>query len=87
MFWKDPYLSGTYIYILQPRILDKIYLFVKLLEKYLSIPKSFEQNPTDEFLKLAGSWDDDRTADEIINDIRKNRVNSKRFGKKNELFD
>ena len=60
---------------------------VHILEKYLSIPGIFEQNPTDEFLQLSGSWEDDRTAEEIINDIRDDRRNSNRFGNSNELFD
>jgi plasmid stability protein len=59
---------------------------VHILEKYLSIPKAFDKNPTDEFLKLAGSWEDERSAEEIIVDIRNNRRNSSRFGKNNELF-
>ncbi|NOQ22827.1 MAG: antitoxin [Candidatus Aegiribacteria sp.] len=60
---------------------------VHILEKFLSQPGSFDKNPTDEFLKLAGSWEDDRSAEEIISEIRENRRNSIRFEKKNELFD
>jgi len=32
----------------------------------------------EEFLKLAGTWEDDRTADEIIADIKNSRVDSTR---------
>ncbi len=60
---------------------------VYILQKYLSQPNEFEANQTDAFLKLAGSWKDDREADEIIADIRKGRRNSSRFGRENELFD
>ena len=60
---------------------------VLILEKYLSKPRVFDQCPTDEFLSLAGSWDDDRSADVIIQDIRDNRRNSNRFGNTDELFD
>ncbi len=60
---------------------------VYILKKYLSLPDSFERNPTDEFLKLAGSWEDSRSADEIIGDVYSNRRNSSRFGSDNELFD
>lgn len=60
---------------------------VYILQKYLSKPNEFEQNQTDEFLKLAGSWKDEREEEEIINEIRKSRKNSSRFGKENELFD
>jgi plasmid stability protein len=60
---------------------------VHILEKYLSQPKSFDLNPTDEFLQLAGSWEGDKNAEEIISEIRENRRNSSRFGNANELFD
>jgi hypothetical protein len=60
---------------------------ISILEKYLSNPVIFKNNPTREFLSLSGSWADDRTADEIVKDIRKNRRNSKRFEAQNVLFD
>ena len=60
---------------------------VYILQKYLSKPASFDMNPTDEFLKLSGSWEDERTAEEIIGDIYANRKNSSRFGTNDELFD
>ena len=60
---------------------------VYILKKYLSLPNSFKNNPTDEFLKLAGSWVDEQTPDGIIEDIYSNRKNSTRFGADDELFD
>ncbi len=60
---------------------------VYILQRYLSIPKAFEYNPTDEFLKLSGSWKDERDEDEIVKEVRNYRRNSKRFGSDNELFD
>ena len=60
---------------------------ISILEKYLSNPALFKNNPTREFLSLAGAWADDRTADEIIDDIKKNRKKSKRFGAKHVVFD
>lgn len=60
---------------------------VYILQKYLSKPLEFNNNPTDEFLNLAGSWKDERSAEEIIEDIKSSRQNSERFGKNNELFD
>ncbi|ORC28817.1 antitoxin [Marispirochaeta aestuarii] len=60
---------------------------VYILQKYLSKPHSFERNPTDEFLKLSGSWEDDRSEDEIVSEIYSNRRNSTRFGSDDELFD
>lgn len=58
-----------------------------ILQKYLSKPQEFDSNPTDEFLKLVGSWKDERSSEEIINEIRSNRSNSSRLGRNNELFD
>jgi plasmid stability protein len=60
---------------------------VLIIERYLSAPDQFHKNPTKEFLQLAGSWTDDRAAEEIIKDLRKARVNSDRFENENELFD
>lgn len=60
---------------------------VYILQKYLSQPKEFHVNPTDDFLELAASWKDERDAEEILDDIRDSRKNSERFGRSNELFD
>ncbi|MBU4319790.1 MAG: hypothetical protein Q8N12_07740 [Thermodesulfovibrionales bacterium] len=60
---------------------------ISILEKYLSNPSVFKNNPTKEFLSLSGSWDDERTADEIIDDIKRSRKKSKRFGIENVVFD
>jgi len=51
---------------------------IKIIELYLQNNKGFK-NTTQEFLNLAGSWDDERTVDEIINDISKSRTKNKRF--------
>jgi len=60
---------------------------VSILENYLSNPASFSRNPTKEFLSLAETWTDERTAEEIINQIKQSRKNSKRFEAENVLFD
>ena len=60
---------------------------ISILEKYLSNPSIFRNNPTKEFLALSGSWANDRTADETVRDIKKNRRNSKRFEAQNVVFD
>jgi hypothetical protein len=60
---------------------------ISILEKYVSSPAALETNPTDEFLKLAGAWDDERSASSIVKDMKSSRKNSSRFGAKNELFD
>lgn len=60
---------------------------IYILERYLSRPKSLDVNPTEEFLQLSGSWEDDRSAEEIVIGIRDGRSNSPRFGSSHELFD
>jgi plasmid stability protein len=60
---------------------------ISILENYLSNPASFNKNPTKEFLSLAEAWTDGRTAEELINQIKQSRKNSKRFEAKNVLFD
>ena len=60
---------------------------VHILEKYLSLPRAFDINPTDEFLKLSGSWEDDRSAEDIVKSMRSGRTESTRFAESDELFD
>jgi hypothetical protein len=60
---------------------------ILILEKYLSRPTAYDVNPTDEFLWLSGAWRDDRSADEIISDIRDSRRNSSRFVGEDHVFD
>jgi len=60
---------------------------VLILEKYLSRPDAYDVNPTDEFLSLSGAWNDEREADEIINEIRSGRTNSSRFSDDSRVFD
>jgi plasmid stability protein len=55
-----------------------------ILETYLANPNSYNTNSTQEFLKL--SWNDNRSAAETINIIRKARKNKKSFGEYNGLF-
>jgi len=58
-----------------------------ILEKFLCSPSSFQTNPTKEFLEMAGSWDDDREADQIIREIKAARKHGSRFRSKNGVFD
>ena len=60
---------------------------IYIIEKYLSNPAVYTNNPTREFLALSGAWEDDRSADEIINSITKSRKKSGRFKKENVIFD
>ncbi len=58
---------------------------IKIIETYINMPNIKQKNATEEFLKLAGSWDDDRSADEIANEIRRSRREGERFN--NGIFD
>jgi plasmid stability protein len=58
---------------------------ISILETYLSNPNNYITDSTREFLKL--SWDDNRTAGEIIDDLVKDRKNKKSFGEYNGVFD
>ena len=60
---------------------------IYIIEKYLSNPAVYKNNPTREFLTLSGAWEDDRSADEIIDSITKSRKKSGRFKKENVIFD
>ena len=59
---------------------------IHIIETYLSDPQTIKKNGTEEFLKLAGSWEDDRSAEEIITEIRKGRSTNKRFSEENGIF-
>lgn len=60
---------------------------ISIIEKYLSNPQFFSSNPTRDFISLSDSWDDNRSADEIIYTIQNSRKNYKRFSSENVIFD
>lgn len=43
-----------------------------ILKNYVSFQYAFQINPTESFLQLTGSWEDNKTAEEIIFGIRRN---------------
>lgn len=57
---------------------------VIIIESFFNKRKTVENN-TAEWLKLAGSWEDERPADEIIADIKNSRTENRRF--EDGLFD
>jgi predicted CopG family antitoxin len=59
---------------------------IHIIETYLSNPQIIKKNSTEEFLKLAGSWQDDRSAEEIISETRKGRSKNKRFSQEHGIF-
>ena len=60
---------------------------ITILQNYFTSVPVKTKNATEEFLKLAGSWEDSRTTDEIIDDIYGSRVNSTRFEALDGIFD
>lgn len=58
-----------------------------ILETHLSDPSASRTNSTEAFLQLAGSWEDDRTPEEIVTDLKRDRQNSGRFAESDGLFD
>ena len=60
---------------------------ITILQNYFTSVHVKTKNATEEFLKLAGSWEDSRTTDEIIDDIYGSRVNSTRFEALDGIFD
>jgi plasmid stability protein len=57
-----------------------------IIENYLNSPRNSKPNVTLEFLSLTGAWNDERTADEIIEELRSKRMQSSRFGEQNGIF-
>jgi plasmid stability protein len=60
---------------------------VSIIETHLNSTRHITKNATLEFLSLSGAWKDDRTAEEIMKDLRNSRNQSNRFGTPNGLFD
>ena len=60
---------------------------ITILQDYFTSIPIKQKNATEEFLKLAGSWEDTRTTEAIIDDIYSSRVNSTRFEALDGVFD
>jgi hypothetical protein len=60
---------------------------IYIIERYLARPKALDVSPTEEFLQLSDSWEDDRSAEEIVASIRDGRNESLRFAADHGLFD
>ena len=59
-----------------------------LVKRYIANKKQLEKTkmPAQTLLELAGSWEDSRSADEIISDIKNARKNSSRFKEDPDVF-
>jgi plasmid stability protein len=53
---------------------------VTIIQQYLACPGKDIQSTGEAILELAGSWQDGRSAEEIVRDIRQSR----RFGRRNK---
>ena len=60
---------------------------ISILQDYFTSIPIKTKNATEEFLKLAGSWEDARNTEEIIDDMRAARVNSTRFEVLDGIYD
>ncbi len=60
---------------------------ITILQNYFTSVPVKRKNATEEFLKLAGSWEDSRSTEEIIDDIYSSRENSSRFEATDGIFD
>ena len=60
---------------------------ITILQDYLNAPLKQAQNATLAFLALEGGWKDDRSAQEIVEDMRATRTTTNRFGGASGLFD
>jgi len=46
---------------------------ISIIKKYLATPQTLEANPDESALRLAGSWSDSHSGDQIADSIRKVR--------------
>jgi plasmid stability protein len=60
---------------------------VRILENHMNQPKELSAASTKLFLALSDSWADERTAQEIVADLRKHRKQSSRFRGGHGIFD
>lgn len=51
------------------------------LQDYLARPNVSARKATEEFLAICGTWEDDKTAEEMIKEIRQSRRSGRRFNK------
>lgn len=59
-----------------------------LVRRYIANKGQFQKTkmPAQALLDLSGSWEDSRSADEIVSDIKNARKNSSRFQEGSDVF-
>ena len=60
---------------------------VTIIEEFLSKPGKSPRESMVAFLEMAGSWEDDRSDEEIVQEIRRNRRSGRRFVDRGDVFD
>jgi plasmid stability protein len=59
---------------------------VSIIREFLSRPGRDPREATRALLELSGSWQDERSAQQIAADLRKSRRTGRRFGKGRDVF-
>ena len=59
---------------------------VTIIEEFLSRPGKSPRDNMMAFLELAGAWEDSRTDEEIVKDIRRSRRSGRRFVDSGDVF-
>jgi plasmid stability protein len=60
---------------------------VMMIREFLAAPSRNPRAATQAVLELAGTWKDDRTARQIVSDLRRSRRSGRRFGKDADVLD
>ena len=60
---------------------------ITILQEKAAAPQETPTTAVDAFLALNDSWGDDRSAEEIVSEIRNSRINTSARGNLNDLFD
>jgi len=60
---------------------------ITILQEKAAAPQETTSNVVDAFLALNDYWGDERSAEEIVSEIRNARVNTSERGNLNDLFD
>ncbi len=71
--------------LLQLTMSQKLEILALVVQTLQDTSENSHKQIDDNFLNL--TFDDDRSAEEIIHDIESARINSERFGEANVLFD
>ena len=60
---------------------------VTIIAEFLSKPGTSPRESMMAFLEMAGSWEDDRSEEEIVKDLRRSRRSGRRYVNRRNVFD